>query len=118
MLDRFLQQLAERVKGFGGDPSKISPSPTGWPSARGQGVANGAISFTAKMKGLIYDHFGDFEAFVLEIVHGREVKIASRKSVRPMLCSPATYGFELGTAILALRQLRIAKSSDIRMVVI
>jgi hypothetical protein len=30
VLDRFLEQLAERVEGFGGDPSKIPPSPIGF----------------------------------------------------------------------------------------
>jgi hypothetical protein len=29
VLDRYVAQIAERVQGFGGDPQKISPSPTG-----------------------------------------------------------------------------------------
>ena len=79
VLDRFLAQLAERVEGFGGDPSKIKPSPTGFPS-EGPGTPPDAASFTGKVDALLYDHFGDFEAFILETLHGRKISIRSREA--------------------------------------
>jgi hypothetical protein len=77
VLDRFVEQLAERVEGFGGDPSKIPPSPIGFfPPAPEPAIA---VSYTGKVKALLYDRFGDFDGFILETLHGKEVKIRSRE---------------------------------------
>lgn len=65
---RYLEQIAGRVIAFGGDPTKILPSPTGdgrrkppCPEEPEQRLA-----FTGKIVGLIFDHFGDFEGFLLD----------------------------------------------------
>ena len=79
VLDRFVRQLAERVEGFGGDPSKILPSPTGFPPQKEPGAPHEAISFTGKVMALRYDRFGDFDGFILETLHGREIKIRGRE---------------------------------------
>jgi hypothetical protein len=76
VLDRFVEQLAERVEGFGGDPSAIPPSPTGFFPLPAPPVA---ISHTGKVKALLYDRFGDFDGFILETLHGKEVEIRSRE---------------------------------------
>ena len=52
VLDRFVRQLADRVEGFGGDPSKILPSPTGFPPEKEPGALHEAISFTGKAMAL------------------------------------------------------------------
>ena len=79
VLDRFLKEpLSERVEGFGGDPSKIPPSPIGFfPPPR---EPPAAVSYTGKVRALLYDHFGDFEGFVFETLSGQEMKFQSRKS--------------------------------------
>jgi hypothetical protein len=77
VLDRFLKELAERVEGFGGDPSKISPSPIGFFPPPEPPVA---VSYTGKVKAIIYDRFGDFDGFILETLRDREIKIRSRES--------------------------------------
>jgi hypothetical protein len=67
---RYLSVMAGRVKSFGGDPSRILPSPTGdgvptEPRPDGGDHEHRDV-FTGKVAGLIFDHFGDFEGFVLE----------------------------------------------------
>jgi Pro-kumamolisin, activation domain len=76
VLDRFLKELAERVEGFGGEPSKIAPSPIGFVPQPGPPVA---VSYTGKVKALRYDRFGDFDGFILETLRGREIKIPTRE---------------------------------------
>ena len=86
VLQRYLQYLAGRVQGFGGDPEGIVPSPWGVP----QGGPGGGGSlpwqpplgreFTGKIEGLVYDRFGDFEGFLLLTEHGREHAFRSREA--------------------------------------
>ncbi|MGA9893917.1 MAG: hypothetical protein WBQ55_16555, partial [Xanthobacteraceae bacterium] len=61
---RYLQQIAGRVKGMGGDPTQIPPSGTG--QVPGKGFRPHREEFAGKIAGLIYDHFGDFRGFLLE----------------------------------------------------
>ncbi len=70
VFERYLQQVAGRVKGFGGDPTTILPSGTG--TLPGTGLSTGPCDgnrlprIAGKVAGLVYDHFGDFEGFLLE----------------------------------------------------
>jgi hypothetical protein len=82
VFSRYLQLLGGRVKVFGGDPGKVFPSPTGsgvpglpGPKRPGHGIG---VEFTGKISGLIFDHFGDFEGFILETDEG-ERKFWSRE---------------------------------------
>jgi hypothetical protein len=80
VFDRYLAQIAARVQGFGGNPSQILPSPTG--SLQGvqkHGGHEHVRAFTGKVAGLIYDHFGDFDGFILETGHG-EKRFKSREA--------------------------------------
>ena len=61
---RYLEQIAGRVRTFGGDPTKILPSPTGGTTPTHPRHDSRAL--TGKIAGLIFDHFGDFEGFLLE----------------------------------------------------
>lgn len=64
---RYLEELADRVRGLGGNPDEIAPSPTGsgrLPKADRPG--DEPQSYTGKICQIIYDCFGDFEGFVLE----------------------------------------------------
>ena len=70
IFERYLKQVAGRVQGFGGNPGTILPSGTG--SLPGDGKKHPVpcpgkhVEFVGKVAGLIYNHFGDFEGFVLE----------------------------------------------------
>jgi hypothetical protein len=72
---RYLKQVAGRVTDLGGDPSTIVPSPSGEP---GRPAPDEGRCATGKVVGLIFDHFGDFEGFVLDTGRG-ENRFASRE---------------------------------------
>lgn len=58
MLKRYVDQIAGRVLGMGGDPGKIIPTQDGnWnPGGRSKDFEP---RFKGKILGLLYDHFGD-----------------------------------------------------------
>lgn len=83
---RYITALAGQISGLGGDPGAIPPSATGtWPGGPGDhGTGHGppgdkAHHLIGKIEGLIYDHFGDFEGFVLETDDGRTFRFFSRE---------------------------------------
>jgi hypothetical protein len=69
---RYLERIAVRVREFGGDPARVLPSPTGEgvPKRRRDEEGERHVSFTGKITGLIFDHFGDFEGFLLDTQDG------------------------------------------------
>jgi hypothetical protein len=97
VFERYLGQLAERVKQMGGDPILILPSPSGnWREGvegreghhghgeghggRGEGHGSGHhrgdqdhLELTGKIVGLSHDRFGDFDGFLLEERHSGEI---------------------------------------------
>jgi hypothetical protein len=109
VLQRYITDVAGRVAGFGGNPGKIEPSPTGRvpglpfvPGAppRGNGIhpcddkhcddkhcddhrCDDRLEVIGKIDGLIHDHFGDFSGYILETEFGRRHRYESRE--RPML---------------------------------
>jgi hypothetical protein len=95
VFQRYLKQLEGRVTYMNGDPGKVYPSPTGvWqvPYRPGQPThpqpghpghshpthERPGWEQTGKIAGLIFDRFGDFEGFVLDIEEG-ERKFFSRE---------------------------------------
>jgi hypothetical protein len=91
VFQRYLEQLGGRVTFMGGDPAKVIPTGTGiWhiPTRPGGGPGHGHghehghehhREFVGKVNGLIYDHFGDFEGFVLETFDGQKHRFYSRE---------------------------------------
>jgi hypothetical protein len=74
---RYLDQIAGRVRGFGGDPGTIEPSATGdVPHKRHD---HDRHHLTGKIVGVIYDRFGDFEGFHLLSEDGREHTFYARE---------------------------------------
>ncbi len=87
VFERYLEQLAERVKQMGGDPVLILPSPNGnWREGRegseghegreghgGRRPDHDQLEFTGKIVGLAHDRFGDFDGFLLEERRSGEV---------------------------------------------
>jgi hypothetical protein len=74
VLERYISYLSARVDGLGGNADQIKPSPHGvrpgqtglGPCAEGEGTRDHGLSATGKISGLVYDHFGDFEGFLLD----------------------------------------------------
>ena len=69
---KYLEQIADRVKALGGNPDTILPSPFGEGQKPGKRKDDGELReiFYGKVAGIIYDHFGDFEGFILETEDG------------------------------------------------
>jgi hypothetical protein len=78
VLQRYIGYVAGRVDGFGGNSSSIAPSQTGWVPGLPKGGSIGE-EFFGKVMGLVYDHFGDFEGFILETEAGKRHRFASRE---------------------------------------
>jgi hypothetical protein len=88
VLKRYIDDIAGRVGGFGGDPTKIPPSETGLVPGftfpvRHQQHGHDNCDTTGKITGILFDHFGDFEGFIMEDECGRHHRFNSRE--RPML---------------------------------
>jgi hypothetical protein len=89
VLQRYLGIVEGRISGLGGDPAKITPSPTGiyWRNpvqpvhGHGHGHGHGKThDHTGKIEGIIYDRFGDFEGFLLLTEHGEEILFRTHES--------------------------------------
>jgi hypothetical protein len=82
VFQRYLQAIADKVQALGGDPTRIFPSPTGeWlDERRGKPPVSEkhGEELTGKVSALIFDHFGDFEGFILE-TEEKEHKFNSRE---------------------------------------
>jgi Pro-kumamolisin, activation domain len=78
VFQRYIAQLEGRVTALGGDGGAVPPTQTGiWPGLTEPGSRlpsqpprRHLASFTGKVDGIVYDRFGDFEAFVLEDFEG------------------------------------------------
>ncbi len=74
VFQRYVSQIGERVKGFGGNPATVLPSPIGvWKHPKSHPCEKEhehRISFTGKVAALVYDRFGDFECFLLDTEDG------------------------------------------------
>ena len=98
VFERFLGLLANKVAGLGGDPARIMPSPNGFdgipskhephPPTPPEHERFQYVGVTGKIDGLLYDHFGDFEGFVLELFDGTKRKFASRqRDIETLACA-------------------------------
>ena len=81
VLQRYIAAIAGQVQGFGGDPS-IPPSQSGdvpgkFPPVKKPPPSND-ISRTGKIESLVFDHFGDFEGFILETGEGDGTPVAAQ----------------------------------------
>jgi hypothetical protein len=79
---RYLELIAIRVGEMGGDPSKIEPSANGYdgiPRYRHREPVR-EREFEGKVEALIYDHFGDFDGFILELRDGERRQFFSREA--------------------------------------
>jgi hypothetical protein len=61
VVKRYIDYVADRVDGSGGNAGSIEPSPTGVPLRSG----HGEVEFTGKVCEVTYNCFGEFDGFVL-----------------------------------------------------
>jgi hypothetical protein len=84
VMERFVEEIALRVDGFGGNSNLIEPSPLGlvptqepdrggWPDGSDHDRCDG------KVIELMFDRFGDFEGFCLETLSGTRRVFISRE---------------------------------------
>jgi murein tripeptide amidase MpaA len=73
VFSRYLDQIAGRVKSFGGNPCEIFPSPTGDGKRHRHepSECEGRKAFIGKINELIFDRFGDFAGFILDTEDGK-----------------------------------------------
>lgn len=98
VFNRYVDQVADRVQFMGGDPDKVKPTPDGnWyhdgnghdhdhkhdHDITGQGEKR--ISYTGKIAGLEYDHFGDFAGFMLETEEGERHFVSRENEVETLI---------------------------------
>ncbi len=81
VFERYVQQIAQRVQGLGGDPDLIVPSPTGQWRQPKQPSGEARVGFTGKIAGLIFDRFGDFEGFILDTGDGERRFVSREKEI-------------------------------------
>lgn len=80
VMQRYLAQLAGRVTFMGGDPGSIQPSGTGLGTGKTHPhPGHPELEFVGKIETLMYDRFGDFEAFTLETSCGDYHRFESRE---------------------------------------
>lgn len=86
MFHLYLEGIAGRVRGFGGDPTKILPSPTGdgIPKHRRHEEHEPRLAYTGKIAGLIFDRFGDFEGFLLDTEDGERKFFSREKEIEEL----------------------------------
>jgi hypothetical protein len=77
VLIRYLEQLAGRVDALGGDANSVPATQTGiWPGLF-RHKDHRHSSFTGKVDGIVYDRFGDFQAFILVTLDGERRRFES-----------------------------------------
>jgi hypothetical protein len=62
VFERYIEQVADRVRALGGDPDTIKPSPSGGEVGHGHADPHA----TGKVSEVIFDCFGDLEGFALD----------------------------------------------------
>lgn len=83
IFSRYLDQVAVRVREFGGDPDKVEPS------ADGSGISEKTlipeVGYRGKISQILYDCFGDFEGFVLDLCLNERLFKSREKSIEEIV---------------------------------
>ncbi len=77
VLQRYIEYIAGRIDGLGGNSTSIGPSPWG---AQPPIIHKKHHEHTGKVVGVIYDRFGDFEGLLLRTEHDHEQLFHSREN--------------------------------------
>ena len=89
VLERYIGYVSGRVNGMGGHAGQIPPSFNGAPVGVLAGGKGGhpageerEFTYTGKVAGLVFDHFGDFEGFLLDTGDGEHRFCSRERDVR------------------------------------
>jgi hypothetical protein len=83
VFERYLVQIADRVRALGGDPTLITPSPTG-NGRHGKHAPSPHKAFTGKVAGLVFDRFGDFDGFILDTKEGEHRFVSRERAIEEL----------------------------------
>jgi len=90
VFERYVDVIGSRVISFGGDPTRIAPSPYGWPKPHHEPhpghfpPGEERERHTGKIASLLFDRFGDFEGFVLETARGERRYFSRERDVKAL----------------------------------
>jgi len=85
VFQRYLGLIGGQISRLGGKPSHIKPSPDGsapglpTPNPKPHPLFGQAQEIFGKIEAIVYDHFGDFEGFILETETEEHRRFASRE---------------------------------------
>jgi len=83
VLGRYINQIGDRVTSFGGDSITVLPSPIGWVPGMPEPEPEPPekmCEICGKISCMIYDHFGEFEGFIVEQENGKHHRFSSREN--------------------------------------
>jgi hypothetical protein len=92
--DRYLGEIADRVKGLGGNPDEVVPSSTGDGHPQTPDTPD-RRALTGKVIQILYDCFGDFEGFVLATCDGEHTFQACGKGIEEVVCKACRFSFSV-----------------------
>jgi hypothetical protein len=94
VFERYVDVIGDRVIAFGGDPTRVLPSPYGWPKHEHEPEPHphhGHLppgeereGYRGKVAGLLFDRFGDFEGFALETAEGERRYFSRERDVEAL----------------------------------
>jgi hypothetical protein len=83
VFQKYLEELGDRIRGFGGNPGEIAPLPTGDEIIEEEHPKR--LQFTGKISQVLYDCFGDFEGFMLDLCPGERRFNSKEKSIEEII---------------------------------
>jgi hypothetical protein len=92
--DRYLDEIADRVDGLGGNPDEVEPSPTGEGRPKPPDKPD-RRAVTGKVRRLLYDCFGEFEGFVLETCDGEHAFLSCAKGTEDVVWKACDSGLSI-----------------------
>jgi hypothetical protein len=80
VLKRYVSYLIGSVSALGLNPGEINPSPIGFPLPITLSSCEDTIEHTGKVCEVLFDCFGDFEGFVLDVCCSESIRFKTRES--------------------------------------
>jgi hypothetical protein len=93
IFQRYLEELGDRIRAFGGDPDSVDPSPSGHgrkPTRRPE-----LVTFTGKVCRLLYGCFGEFEGFEVHDCDERKRFVSCDSGIERVVLTACRDGLHL-----------------------
>ena len=96
IFQRYLEELGDRIRAFGGDPDSVEPSPSGHGRKPSKRPGRPELAtFTGKVCRLIYGCFGEFEGFEVRDCDERKRFVACDSGVERVVLRACRDGLRL-----------------------